>query len=239
MTSEHNKVFKKFDKPPDGKAHKYLSKKKYQSNIMLTCPLKAKGGESFLYKNETKDNKIQICDLYTWIRSESLISGNIVKIRYYLRKPGETKAKDGRFCRIVYYDTKVEPKNRVYLIYYYGDESVYVQKKEPGKTTTRTQPKIIEEIKERSKEKPQILYSDLLAKSNKKLINDNLISSELHRDTYSPRNLKQIRDIQHNERKKEKISKDFIYNAYELGLVLDDFIIKFELLPELLIIFGK
>ena len=62
---EFNKVFKKFDKAPDSKAHNYLSKKKYQDKIMLTCPLKGKAGESFLYKNEIKDNNIKICDSYS------------------------------------------------------------------------------------------------------------------------------------------------------------------------------
>ena len=151
-TSEYNILFKCFDKPPDAKADDYLSKKKYRNKIMTRCPLKGKGGESFLYKSETNDKQIKICDLYSWIRSYTSINQNgVMKIRYYLKKPTDKLEKDGRFCRIVYYDTKLDPKDRIYLIFYKGDETVYKEKLDPrtGKNLKRTQPKIIKDIKEK------------------------------------------------------------------------------------------
>ena len=74
-----------------------------------------------------------------------------MKIRYYLKKPTDKLEKDGRFCRIVYYDTKLDPKDRIYLIFYKGDETVYKEKLDPrtGKNLKRTQPKIIKDIKEK------------------------------------------------------------------------------------------
>ena len=55
-------------------------------------------------KMKPKDMQVKICDLYTWIRSDSLISEQgIMKLRYYLKKPLEAKMKDTRFSRIVYY----------------------------------------------------------------------------------------------------------------------------------------
>ncbi len=54
-----------------------------------------------------------------------------------------------------------------------------------------------------------------------------------------PRDVKQIENKLYNERKKNKISRDFIYNLYEIGVNLDPFVLELKLLPELQIIFGK
>ena len=88
-----------------------------------------------------------------------------MKVRYYLRKAGTTRVKDCRFSRIIYYDTSVEPKNRIYLIVYLGDESIYDPKEVTAKSLTKTQPKTLEEIKSKFNENPKKLYSDLISKS--------------------------------------------------------------------------
>jgi hypothetical protein len=54
-----------------------------------------------------------------------------------------------------------------------------------------------------------------------------------------PRDVKQIGNKLYNEWKKNKISRDFIYNLYEIGVNLDPFVLELKLLPELQIIFGK
>ncbi len=54
-----------------------------------------------------------------------------------------------------------------------------------------------------------------------------------------PRDVKQIGNKLYNEWKKNKISRDFIYNLYEISVNLDPFVLKLKLLPESQIIFVK
>ena len=63
--------------------------------------------------------------------------------------------------------------------------------------------------------------------------------SEILRDIYAPKNINQIKLIQHRERATKEISGDQIYNAYQISLTLDEFVKDFQLLPEVLIIFSE
>jgi hypothetical protein len=51
--------------------------------------------------------------------------------------------------------------------------------------------------------------------------------------TNLPRDKKQIENKLYNLRKEQKISRDYIYNLYEIAMNLDPFIIEMKLLPEL------
>ena len=133
---------------------------------------------------------------------------------------------------------------RIYLIVYLGNHNVANQiLSNPSALISKTaniksHPKVIEDIKKHDDVKPQKLYMITQAKFNKELLEKG-IHSDIHQDIYAPKNLNQIKQIQHNEREKQKISKDQVFNAYEIGLTLQPFVFDFQLIPELLIIFSK
>ena len=213
----NNVVFKTLKSSPDQSAHDYLRKKKYRERISQTPPFRPKGGQVFLFKNNFIDNKVIINDGYSWRLNKSLKSNKgITRNHYHLKKFGTTDSKDSRFQRFVYFDAELPPVERVYLIYYYGDEKAFIEKinEKTGQPVVRTDPKVFEKIKAEPFRKPQKLYADICAEVNEKLFESGLIHSETLRDMNLPKDPNQVRRHQHMAREKLKISKDSIYNCY-------------------------
>ena len=105
-------LFKNFDQFPNDKSHRYLTKTKYHSSIMETCPIKPRGGEGFLYKSESTRTEVSIPDQNNWLRSEKSTNlKGVVKIRYYINVEGK---KNKNFTRVIYFLEEQLPQERIF-----------------------------------------------------------------------------------------------------------------------------
>jgi hypothetical protein len=245
---KHNKIFKKCgSSPPDNKAAKYLlnANVKYKDFIMNLPPIRAKAGQVFLYKPETAMKTVSIADQYNWISSDYRTQKNnpsIKRHRYYSRNAGGVY--NAKFQRYVYYCMNQDIEDRIYLIVYVGDEKTFIdaphgnRKHDKERNFIKTNKALLNSLKG-SDAFPHTLYKQKISEQNSKLqsIEENL--SLAYESSEIPRDVKQIENKLYNERKKNKISRDYIYNLYEIGVNLDPFVLELKLLPELQIIFGK
>ena len=238
----NNKVFKiiKDFKNVNKKCLKYLTDEKYQSFIMKTIPITPKGGQAFLYQAE--HDSMNFPDQYLWKLAETYLSNDgIEKKRYYINLGQSGKSYDTRFTRIIYYLSKIRPEERVYLIVYKGDESIGESRMnlKTGKPHIATHKKILSALRGTTKNTPQNIYAETLSKANLEMKEKGVESKDEYQRCYFPKNPEQIKNKLKYERSKERISKDFIFNVYELSLTLKDYIIQMKLIPEIQIIFSK
>jgi len=113
------------------------------------------------------------------------------------------------------------------ILQYIGEEKVAVAVPhgnatgEESKTIghVQTKPSLRNEMKDRHKEVPQKVYEDLSNRSTK--VTEQII--------HTPRNTKQVTNLQEAGRRHHKISQDFIYNIVEIAFETD-FIYDFVLL---------
>lgn len=134
--------------------------------------------------------------------------------------------------RNVYFRNDIESEEKLILIVYLGDDSV-AESTEIHRATNKSVLKKIQECKDL---KPQKAYMQVLAQTQKELKQSNEPISDFIESTSTPKNVKQCANKLFYERSKEQLSKDIIYNVYEVGLHLNSFIRFFCIEPEISII---
>ena len=123
------------------------------------------------------------------------------------------------------------------MIVYLGDENLGLSNEVEKRV--KSHKKLIDNIKKFPSENPQNVYSKILAQTNEEMTKIGREFVQEYQDTYFPSNPKQIANVQYREKQKEKISKDVIYNCYEIAINIKNYIISLKLIPELQIIFGN
>ena len=116
-------------------------------------------------------------------------------------------------------DTHVIPscKNGLVVIHYSGDNT-------NDKTHIRTCTSLEHFIKS-----PSTIYKDIISKCE--------TSIDYH-SSMSPRNIKQVSNMQAKGRQKLRLSHNALYNVHELAFDLDNFIHKIITFPDLVIVCG-
>jgi len=120
------------------------------------------------------------------------------------------------------------------LVHYLGNEELSVDFPHGNSTSntrvfTRTAPSVLRNIKDIKDKEPSVVYKNLQTES--------AVPNVLQR-VLKPRDMKQVRNAQHNVRQQSRISKDTLYNIHELAYHLDEFVWKIETYPDLLIVIG-
>ena len=191
----YNKVFKNFKdtKQIYKKCYEYLTSKKYESFIMDSMPIRARGGEACLYKSE--HITMTFPDQYIWKESETYLNKEgIEKKRYYISHEGGRRQIDAGFSRIIYYIEKIPIQNRIYLIYYKGDEKIGLRENvKTGKPHVATHKKILASLRGMSKEAPQNIYTKKLYEANYEM-KEKGISGVEYEKCYFSKNPRQIQN---------------------------------------------
>jgi hypothetical protein len=244
-----NLVFKRFnDGLPDSKVAKYLlnHENKYDKFVMNTPPLRPLAGQIFLYKPIKPLTKISISDQYRWHSSDTRTideENQINKHRFYSKPYGDDRS-NKEFLRFIYYSVKQKPEERLYLISYVGNEKVYKdgphknRKYDLERNFTSSNSDLLSSITDTNIQ-PNVLYKKKLAEENLKLREMGEDFTLAYERTNLPRDKKQMENKLYSLRKEKKISRDFIYNLYEIGINLEPFILEMKLLPELEVIMSN
>lgn len=138
------------------------------------------------------------------------------------------------FRRHVYTPLKKDSLN-CRLIHYLGDHTTVIQfphgnRKKDNKCHFRTCPSVLKEIVEVN-DNPSNIYKRTVSNP------DPQCSSSLQ-SVLLPRNVKQVRNAQAQERQKVRLTHDALYNLHEIAYDLDGFVSKIETFPNLAIICG-
>jgi len=110
-----------------------------------------------------------------------------------------------------------------------GDQTVAFQfphgNSKQSKVYYRTCPSLlIEESK--INVSPANLYKELISKAS------------LHQPVLLPRNIKQVKNAQAKERQSTRLSYDAIVNLYALAVDLNDYVLKIDTFPDLVVVCG-
>lgn len=243
-----NKVFKtcRFF-PPDTKKFKYLknSEGKYNEYIMKCPPVRPKGGQIFLFKPEQPLIKITISDHYRWYSSRIKISPeNQIRRHRYYAYDAEKKSSNTKFIRYVYYLMNVETTERLYILAYLGNEKTYIdgphgnQKYHLQRKFITSDKSVLQAITD-SSESPSVQYKRLISEQTSKLKEKGDEFPPAYERTHVVRNTMQVYNKIKNLKSEKIISRDHIYNLYEIGINLEPFIKEYKLIPEIAIIFGS
>ncbi len=244
-----NVVFKRYnDGLPDSKASKYLLNRenRYDKFIMNTPPIRPLAGQIFLYKPIQPLIKISITDQYRWHSSDSKIidEENQIKRQRFYSKPFGDERSNKDFSRFVYYSLNQKLEERIYLISYLGNEKVYIdgphknRKHDMERNFTSSNMNLLSSITDTNIQ-PNVLYKKKLAEENLKLREMGENFTHAYERIDLPRDKKQMENKLYNLRKEKKISRDFIYNLYEIGINLEPFILEMKLIPELEVIMSN
>lgn len=133
--------------------------------------------------------------------------------------------RDLRFKKHAYFSLD-ENKTSFILIHYVGDENVAVQYPHGNsKNTThsfyRTPPSVLHQLSSTS-DLPSNVYKNAVSSNMKPLM--------------SPRNSRQIINLQHKERQKYRMSHDSLYNLHELAYDLNGFVKVIKTYPDLVVV---
>ena len=112
------------------------------------------------------------------------------------------------------------------VIHYKGNHAV-AEKYRDGKQ--QTCPSVLREW-EKTEHSPSVVYK-------KNISNSHVIPQEYH-SVYTPRNRKQISNLQARYRQRLRISHDALYNLHELSYDLQNFVHKIITYPDLVVICG-
>lgn len=244
-----NLVFKELEELKDEKIYKYLhkSEKKYKKYISNMPPVKPSSNQLFLYKPGYQHDKVQISDQYLWVSANYGMNQdeeNPIKRQNYYIRIGQNQKYSTLFKRYVYYFIKKPPVDRVYLIYYQGDASVYSdllhanRKVNLNRKYTTTDRKIMQNIRDTTKP-PMNTYRKLLHEESKNLKDKGENFEKIYEKTHLPKDCQQVKNRLKYLRKKERISNDELYSVYQIGSNIQNYIHKFEILPEISIICGE
>lgn len=169
---------------------------------------------------------------------------NPIKRQNYYIRIGYNHEYSTLFKRQVYYFIKKPSVDRIYLIYYQGDNTVFRdllhknRREDLNRKYTTTDKKILEKIRDTSKT-PMNTYRKLLHEESKKLSEKGKNFERIYEKTHLPKDCQQVKNRLKYLRNKEKISNDELYSVYQIGNNIQNFIHKFEILPEISIICGE
>lgn len=169
---------------------------------------------------------------------------NPIKQQVYYIRTGKFYEYSSDFKRIVWFFTKSNSEDRIYLIYYKGDHTKFHEvvhgnrKINLERKYTATDKSLLSKIRDTSKT-PLNLYRSMLQDESEKLYEKGENFDKIYEKSHLPKSSDQIKDRLKYSRQKERISKDEIYSLYQIVLNIPEFILKFEILPEKLIICGK
>ena len=191
------------------------------SKISTIPPMKPKGGELYVYCHGGDDTKLHdwSCDGYQWVNKNGHPLPKKAPVlwrkTYYVSTSKGDSVGNNKFVRRMYVlkDSPVHYR----IIHYIGDETVYVphvhgNSKEGGEYR-RTLPSTIQAIKSESSTAPSKVY--------KKMVSSSVPGP--YQGVKNPRNTNQVKMAQRQQRNKNKISQDEIYNSVELAYHLDEF----------------
>lgn len=118
------------------------------------------------------------------------------------------------------------------LIHYIGDESVACEfshgNSKSGKIYHRTCKSVLKKIAS-CPDPPELAYKHLVGESK---------CPTQYQPYLLPRNTKQVSNVQYNERQKNRLSHDAMYNLHELAYDLGGFVKRIITYPDLIVIFG-
>ena len=244
-----NKVFRECgETAPDAKAVKYLEKAetKYKKYVTQLPPIRPRAGQVFLYKPNYQMKKITINEHYAWYSTEYTFSkeNKTIKRQKYYATSNTSRSYNTKFSRVVYFSIEKEIKDRVYLIAYLGDEKTYTdvshgnRKFHKERIHFQTEPLLLSSI-ELINKTPSVIYKEKICEQTAKLekLGDNYASA--YERLLLPKDTKQISNKLYALRKTEKLSKDSIYNIYEIAMNLEPFVFEFKLIPELQVVFRN
>lgn len=139
-----------------------------------------------------------------------------------------------QFQRISFYLSHKKPSKRVFLIVYFGNETVTRQ----ISVHIITHKKVLEKIPKIKSKPLQRIYANFLAKSEKQLSKIEPEKREPYESTKTSRNPKQIKNKLYRE-KKESVNKDVVFRICELSRNFEDFIQQYTIFDEDFLICSK
>ncbi|CAC5396076.1 unnamed protein product [Mytilus coruscus] len=205
------------------------------SKVTSLPPIKPKADDVFVIESiNTEDWK---CDQYLWIRD----GGRTIKVKdveigkvfYKVRIPG-TEIKSGRvrprfslkFKKVGYW---LINRPTLVLVHYTGDETIYTpmahgNSKNDGEFK-RTMPSVIDKVK------------DYVGSEGAKKVYRTMVSTEQvdgnMQGVANPRNSKQVKNAPQKRRGDQLLSRDNLYNFFQLSSHLDGFVKQLTLYPDL------
>ncbi|CAG2187179.1 unnamed protein product [Mytilus edulis] len=211
-----------------------------ESRISDIPPMKPRANELYLIRSEHEDD--WKCDQYQWINygNSSVTMGNkILKKKFYkIKLPGmkTNNAKTKKrpvgsldFKRTAYY---FEDNKTLVLVYYEGDETVYVpthhgNSKKTASEFARTAPSVLRRI-ENALQSGDKTTMDIYRES----VCD-LAVPGTHQGILNVRNVKQVENIVRKVNEDKRISKDDVYNLVLLAYHLEGLIHEVTVFPDL------
>ena len=170
-------------------------------------------------------------DQYRWYQNGTKKlpdGGPVVKKVHYVCVT--LHGKDKSFKRLAY--SLLDNTNNLTLVHYLGDHSIAVQfphgNSKQSKVYYRTCPSLLLE-EGKINESPANAYKELVSKAS---------CSSLHQPVLVPRNIKQIRNAQAKERQLTRLSHDAIVNLHALAADLEDYVLKIDTFPDLVVVCG-
>ena len=128
-----------------------------------------------------------------------------------------------------------EPQKAV-LIHYLGDENIAVNfqhgncKGDNSRDFCRTCPSVLADLTS-AQDIPSNIYKNAISKPPKNC-------PPALQPAYMPRDLRQVKNAQYNERQKSRLTHDAIYNLHELAYDLNGFVKLITTYPDLVVICG-
>lgn len=128
-----------------------------------------------------------------------------------------------------------EPQKAV-LIHYLGDESIAIDfqhgncKGDKSRDFRRTCPSVLANLTS-IQDIPSNIYKNAISKPPKNC-------PPAQQPAYMPRDLRQVKNVQYNQRQKSRLTHDAIYNLHELAYDLNGFVKLITTYPDLVVICG-
>lgn len=202
--------------------------------ISTIPPRYPKSCEYYVYRNtDATKQKDWTADGYFWRNKGSYKYPKRAKIpiinsrQYWLMRDSDDNIGDRNFQRRIY----INPHVNLVLVHYTGDETLFIPRAHGNARISqsdnfiRTLPSVNQQIRITSIEKqPSEIY--------KEMVTQNKVSGE-YQGVLNPRNIRQIKNQQSNERQRRKLSRDEIYSTVELHYHLDKYIHDLAIVPEL------
>ena len=168
------------------------------------------------------------CDQYRWFQNgrKKIPKNDPVLVKTYFVCVNT----NGKFKRHAY--SQIGDAHKT-LIHYLGDHTTAIDfphgnSKQNERVHVRTCPSVLRSIT--NVDAPSNIYKKEITK------NDCLPE---HQPVLKPRNVKQVSNMQSNNRQKCRVSHDALYNIHELAYDLDGFIAKIITYPDLVIVCGS
>ena len=170
------------------------------------------------------------CDQLRWRNygcKKLKTSPTVVKTYYVFVNPD--KSDEPHFKRYTYHFLNSD--DHLMVIHYKGDHTVT---KKYNATTQRPYfricPSVLRDL-EKVAQSPSVVYKNNISKAN------SYAPQEYH-SVFTPRNQKQISNLQARYRQRVRISHDALYNLHELSYDFGNFVHKITTYPDLIVVCG-